>query len=217
MPYNRCTVIYNGIDTNRFAPPETRHPGAPVVACVSRLVDLKRHDVLLKAARRLVDDGIAFRVRIVGDGPARAGIEAMIADLALGDVVELTGARADVDQILKDSDIFALPSSTEGLPMTIIEAMACQMPIVATRVGGIPELVDDGKNGILAPVGDVDALSAALRAVISDTEQRSAMGKMGRDLALQKFDIAVNTCAHEQLYVELLARKGIAVPGLLSA
>jgi len=206
VPRNRVTTIYNGINMSKFRPAA---PGTdtPNLICVARLSREKAHAVLLDAARRLLADGVKFRLRIVGDGPIRSALEQQRARLGIEETVEMLGARDDVPALLRNADLFVLPSSTEGLPMTIIEAMASALPVVATRVGGVPELVKPGVNGLLVPPQDPDALASALRKLIEDSRLRHDMGAAGRRFAEENFDIRVTAQKHENLFIELLQKK----------
>ncbi len=211
LPAERSTVIYNGVDTNSFRPSSERLEGPPVIIVVARLDPLKRHDLLLRAARRLRDEGLRFRVRVVGDGPARMEIERRVAELGLREVVELLGHREDIPELLRSSHLFALPSDSEGLPMTIIEAMACGLPVVATRVGGIPELIEPETNGFLIDAGDESALAACLHRLITDEELLERMSVEARRIAVARFDIDAAAEAHASLYIETLKSRNIPI------
>lgn len=209
LPGSRVCVIRNGIDTGRYTPAPPRHTDAPTLICVARLSREKRHLMLLSAAHRLMNDGLRFRLRIVGDGPMRQHIAQRTETLALQSVIEMLGERNDVPHLLRQADVFVLSSATEGLPMTIIEAMACGLPVVATRVGGVPELVVSGANGLLVPPEDTEALAGALRKLIENAQLRRTMGAAGRKLAVEQFDIRQTARQHEQLFTRLLQQKGI--------
>jgi sugar transferase (PEP-CTERM/EpsH1 system associated) len=208
LPAKRSSVIYNGADMERFRPADPpRHPGKAALICVARLSPEKRHDVLLAAVRRLLDSGLALDLSVVGDGPTRPALEKQIAQLRLEGAVRLLGMRDDVAELLQEADLFTMPSATEGMPITVIEAMACALPIVATAVGGLPELVKEGENGFLVPVGDADALAQALGRLIKDRDLLRRIGAANRRVAEEKFDIADTARNYEELYLRLLEAK----------
>ena len=180
-------VIRNGVDLGR---PRRRHaPGrGPVtVLAVGRLRHPKDFPTLVRAAAA-VPPG-ALRVLVAGDGPERAALESDIARLGLAGTVELLGERTDVPELLARSDVFALSSRSEGLPMSVLEAMAAELPVVASRVGGVGELVRDGATGTLVPPGDSAALAHALAQLAADPELRARMGAAGRRRAEEEFGL----------------------------
>lgn len=190
VPPGKVVQIYNGVDHERFAPgpvPARLAPagflpeGALVIGTVGRLAGVKDQASLLEAFQRLVSRHPApLRLVIAGDGPLRPSLEAQARKLGIASQVWITGDRNDVPEILRLFDLFALPSLGEGISNTILEAMASGLPIVATRVGGNPELVTEGENGLLVPSGDPAALAAALARLLGDPALRVAMGKAGR-------------------------------------
>jgi glycosyltransferase involved in cell wall biosynthesis len=165
-PAQKLVRIHNGMEPG----PQAKGSGEPRVVMVARLAPPKEPQILVDAVRRLGRG----RAVIVGDGPLRP------------DGGELLGRRDDVPEILAGADIFALPTRWEGLPLSIIEAMHAGLPVVATRVGGIPELVEDGRTGFLVPRGDVAAFAEALGKLL-DPELRRKMGEAGRDRARRLF------------------------------
>jgi glycosyltransferase involved in cell wall biosynthesis len=191
----RSVVIYNGIDVEAF-PRVSRNGGPPRILSVGRLKAPKDFVTFVEALR-LLPRG-AFSAAIAGDGPDR--------ELLVGDaLVELVGERDDVPQHLRAADVFVLSTRAEGLPISIIEAMAAGVPVVATRVGGVPELVVEGETGLLVPPGDPRALADALRRLIGDPELRLKLGSAGRQRAEELFDLPTFRQAHLELYERLLA------------
>jgi glycosyltransferase involved in cell wall biosynthesis len=192
----RAVVIHNGIDVRAFA---LAHPngGPPQILSVGRLKAPKDF-VTLARALELLPRG-AFRALVAGDGPDRELIPAAAP-------LELLGERDDVPDLLAAADVFVLSSRSEGLPISILEAMAAGLPVVATRVGGVPELVVDGETGLLVPPGDARALAAALRTLLGDRELRLRLGAAGRARAEREFDLPAFRQAHLDLYERLLAR-----------
>ncbi len=164
--WDEVAVVRCGIDLEAFAPRASRPVGSPpLVVVTARLAAEKGHLVLLDALRRLADEGMAVHARIIGDGPLRGEIDDAITRLGLDDVVELTGALppAEVAAALREADVFCLPTFAEGLPVSLMEAMAVGVPVVTTYISGIPELVVDGETGWVVPAGSTEALSGALR------------------------------------------------------
>jgi len=191
---SRTVVIPNGVSLDR---PRRRHADAraPVeLLAVGRLQEPKDFVTLVRAARRL--SGV--RVRIAGDGPDRPALEAELA--RLGAAVELLGERDDVPALLARSDVFVLPSRSEGMPMSVLEAMAAELPVVASAVGGVPELVSDGETGALVPPGDPEALAAALAPLVADAGMRARLGRAGRERVQREFGLDACRRAHLEVY-----------------
>ncbi len=208
---DRTTVIYNGIDLSRFQPRDGHADASQtmVVGCVGRLSEEKRHELLFEAIAGLKREDVDVRLQVVGDGPRRQHLEAAAARLDIEEEVEFLGMRDDVPALLRRMDVFALTSSTEGLPLSVIEAMACALPVVATRVGGLPELVEDSVSGLLVPVEDAAAIANALCRLAQEPGLRARMGKAGRLSAVERFSLAACAAQHENLYVELLQENGV--------
>ncbi len=204
----RSSVLYNGIDTSRFAPRKQKTSKLPVkIGCVGRLSKEKRHDILLEALSQIQTSRRPGLV-LVGDGPTRQSLENQIQDSDLAKDVRLLGTCHNVPSILKDFDIFVLASDTEGLPVALLEAMATGLPVIATRVGGVPELVEDGVNGFLVPPGDPGELASAIEKLVCDAELRQRMGAAGRQKAVRQFSIQTAARKHEELYRALLDNHG---------
>jgi glycosyltransferase involved in cell wall biosynthesis len=149
---------------------------------------------------------------IVGEGPDRPRLEQEIRALGVTERVRLVGERYDVPQLLAEADVFALSSASEGMPVSVLEAMAAGLPVVSSRVGGVPELVVDGETGILVRPGDASALAAALSSLIADPAERRRLGAAGRARAEERFDLEPFRRAHVELYSRELARRGLPVP-----
>jgi glycosyltransferase involved in cell wall biosynthesis len=175
----------------------------PRVVSVGRLKEPKDFVGLVRALS-LAD--VPYRAAIVGEGPDRPVIEQAIRAHALAEHVELLGERDDVAGQLAQSDVFVLASRSEGLPLSVLEAMAAGLPVVASAVGGVPELVVSGETGLLVPPGDIDALADAVRKLLADVLLRRAMGDAGRARAQQLFDLPGFRAAHVRFYREALAR-----------
>jgi glycosyltransferase involved in cell wall biosynthesis len=154
----------------------------------------------------------------VGDGPDRPQLAAEIRRLELEDSVELAGERSDVPELLAASDVFVLSSRSEGLPVSVLEAMAAELPVVASAVGGLAELIENGVTGVLVPAGDERALAEALGRLVKDPGRRRSLGAAGRARAEAEFDLAAFRRAHLDLYHRRLELAGaVAEPPVESA
>ena len=146
---------------------------------------------------------------MVGDGPDRPEVEAEIRALEISDAVELAGYARDVPDLLAAADVFVLSSRSEGAPFSILEAMAAGLPVVATDVGGVGELVADGETGLLVPAGDPARLAEALRSLLADAALRRRLGAAGLARARERFDLRALRDPHLDLYARELARRGV--------
>jgi colanic acid/amylovoran biosynthesis glycosyltransferase len=181
----RFTVVRGGVDASQWqrdgATPDAGS-GRLEILNVGRLAPVKGQALLIDAIARLRDEGLDAHARIVGDGPEREALEHRIDELGLRDAVELTGpvGQDRIRELYAQADVFCLPSFREGLPFVLIEALAMELGVVATRIMGIPELVDDGESGLLVAPGRVDELADALTNLARDPERRRALGAAGR-------------------------------------
>jgi len=178
----------------------------PWLGIVARLFPGKNHLALLEALRAVRRRFPATCLAIVGDGPDRRGIEDAIGRLDLKEAVAMLGERRDIPGILAALDLFVLPSDTEGMPMTLLEAMAARLPVVATCVGGVPEVVLDGQTGLLVPPRSPEALSAAIETVLSDPVMAELLGQAGRQRAEDLFDLRRTVSRYEETYLTVLGR-----------
>jgi glycosyltransferase involved in cell wall biosynthesis len=201
---DRTVVQHNAVPL----PPLRERPERtqPVILSVGRLKAPKDFSTLLRALAQL-EPG-AFTVRIVGDGPEREALEEEAHSLGLADV-QFLGERNDVPAQIDDADVFALASRSEGLPVSVLEAMAAGLPVVASAVGGVPELLDEG-TGRLVPPGDPAALAEALQGVLADPGLRSRLGRAARARVEERFDLESWGLAHLNLYARELERAGLA-------
>jgi glycosyltransferase involved in cell wall biosynthesis len=173
---------------------------------VARLDALKDHPTAIRTLRRIADAGLPARLLLVGEGPERSLIESEIARLELGSQVSLLGLRHDVARLLCAADIFLLTSISEGIPVTVLEAMAMRIPVVATDVGGLREIVLDGQTGFLCPAKDDAALAAAVARLGRDARLRSRMGQLASSRVDELFTQEQMHAAYEHVYRELLPR-----------
>jgi glycosyltransferase involved in cell wall biosynthesis len=200
----RTVVIPSAVDA--VAAPLARHEGEPPqILAVGRLAAPKDPVTLVRA---LAEVDAPFTARIVGDGPDRPAVEAEIRAAGLAGAIELAGERRDVPQLLAGADVFVLSTQSEGAPLSILEAMAAGLPVVAAAVGGVPELIEHGGTGLLVPPADPAALAAALERLLRDAGLRRALGAAGRARVRARFDIVTLRDAHLALYARELARAG---------
>ena len=202
-------VVHNGVDSSRARVAEA-HSGTPRLVTVGRLQAPKDALTLVRALAAV--QGSPFELLVVGDGPDRPSIEEEVRRLGLERAVELVGQRDDVPELLATADLFVLSSRSEGLPLSILEAMAAGLPVVASGVGGIPEVVVDGETGLLVPPGDPQRLAAAVEQLLVNASLRRRFGEAGRRRVAEHFDLASTHRAHLNLYRRVLARSGLPVP-----
>jgi len=179
----RLHWIANGLDADRWtAPDRTDRDGPPLVACVGRFSPVKRQADLVAAAALLRDRGVAARFLLAGIGPTMPSVWDDVRRLDLEDEVRLLGdlSTPEVAALLEDADVACLPSSQEGMPGAVMEAMASGLPVVGTDVNGIADLVRDGETGLIVPVGDRVALADALERLVRDAALRRRLGEAGR-------------------------------------
>jgi colanic acid/amylovoran biosynthesis glycosyltransferase len=193
-------VIHTGIDVGAFKPAVRTPDGALAILCIGTLHEVKGQAFLIDACRRLRDSGVPFVCRLVGEGPDREALARRIRDAGLGDMVHLMGPRTreEIRGLLAQSDVLVAPSvptadgRREGIPVVLMEAMGCGLPVVASRISGIPELVSDGESGFLVPPRDAAGIAEALGRLHADPGLRSALGAAGRQTVEQRFDMATN-------------------------
>jgi glycosyltransferase involved in cell wall biosynthesis len=196
-------VIHNGVPD---LPPTRGAPLAsgPLVGSLGRLDEQKGYDVLVRALAAL--PGVT--AVLVGDGPERSRLERLAGDVGVGDRLVVTGWKEDARAYLSSFDVFVLPSRYEAFPLSILEAMLAELPVVASDVGGVSEAVVDGQTGLLVPVEDPEALAGAIRAAL-EPATRERLGRRGRERALARFSVSAMVDAYEALYDEV---RGGAAP-----
>jgi glycosyltransferase involved in cell wall biosynthesis len=190
IPRARIHVIPSGVDVEQFRP-----ASADAVAtsrwmvCVARHVRVKNLDLLLRACALLRDRGVQFQCAMVGGGVLRAELQATRDSLNLDRLVEMTGEATEREVLSwwQRAAVGVLTSDSEGMPVSLMEAAACGVPVVATSVGGVPELVDDGTTGYLVPRGDAEGLADKLGRLLENSDVRSTMGADARRRAQQRF------------------------------
>jgi sugar transferase (PEP-CTERM/EpsH1 system associated) len=198
--------IWNGIDLQRF---QFRGPAdAPTAISVARLSSEKDFPTLLRAAALAVREVPEFRLLLVGDGAERNRLEQLVRELNLAYHVQLLGERRDIPELLAQSAFFVSSSLTEGVSLTLLEAMAVGLPVLATNVGGNPEVVADGETGRLVAAADPAALAAGIVRMCRERGEGLAMGSRGRRRVEEHFDVRTMMQQYEHLYDELLEAAG---------
>lgn len=180
----------------------------PIVASVGRLIEIKRVRQLIEACAALRATGMRLSLVLAGDGDQRAALERAAREAGLAGSVFFLGWRRDLAQVYADVDVFALASRSEGTPVAVMEAMAAGCAVVASRVGGVPDLVDDQRTGLLVSPENPAALRDALGALLSDPARRAALGAQGQVAARERFDVAHTTRVLLDFYLQRLAEEG---------
>ena len=190
IPPNKIEVIHCGIDTDFFKPGKNENK-ENIILTVARLHPVKGLEYAIKACALLKQKGYKFKYLIVGEGSERPKLENLIRNLKLENNVFLEGARTkeEVIKYYQKAKIFILPSITEGLPVSLMEAMACELPVIATKVCGVPELVEDGINGYLTPPKDVQQLAQKMEILLNNPELCRRFGKQGRKKVEVEFNL----------------------------
>jgi glycosyltransferase involved in cell wall biosynthesis len=209
VPETRLTTIPNGVDTDYFQPAASPDAGPPRVLSVARMVPDKDHETLLTAFRLTARAIPAAELWLVGDGPGLAEVQEQARQLGLSHRVRFLPSREDLRPLLHQASLLVLSSKTEALPNVILEAMAAGLPVVATGVGGVPELVVPGLTGWLVNPGDALGLAAAMGQVLVDPDTRQAFGRAGRRRAQQEFSLESMTRRYEAVLDRLLVQAGL--------
>ena len=215
LPESRVEVIYNGVDLKALSKPTL---GAReriraefgysandfVVVQVARLHELKDHQTALKAVDEARHKIPGLRLLLAGDGDQRSAIEQTIRERGLEQTVTLAGTRKDIADLLSASDVFLMSSISEGIPLTVIEAMAARRPVVSTAVGGLPELIEHGVSGMLAPSGDASSLAASLVQLYQNADLRNQMADVAATRAQEKFSLQGMLNSYRDVYYDVL-------------
>lgn len=212
---SKVEVIYNAVDWEQLQATVERDElrasvdvpaDVPLLTIIARLTEQKGHRILLDALAR--PDLAHAHLLVVGDGPLREALERQALNLGLSARVRFVGARRDLGNILAATDVFVMPSFWEGLPLAMVLAMGAGLPVVATRVAGIPEVVQDGVTGLLVPPGDSSELGAALSRVVNNDTTRVLLGQAARTFVRPRFGVDGYVNAITGLYDRLLTAKG---------
>ncbi len=216
-PRDKLEYLPNGVDLDRFKSPVRGKQeimaefgwaaGDALVVCVGRLVREKNYPLLVDSIASVRERIPTVRCLIAGEGKLRGEIAARIGDLDVGETVKLAGTRSDISDLLHASDVFVLPSTREGFPVSLIEAMACSKAIVASDVGGVPDAIAGGENGILVPPGDARALSAAVEKLLVDRQLAERLGRAALATAAERFSLQHVVRRTKEIYFDLHTRK----------
>lgn len=221
VPRERISQTYNGVDTEHFRPADTRLPipGCPfgaidewLIGWVGRMEGVKDPLNLARAFIRASERSDRLRLVLVGDGALRADLENVFKTAGLLDRVWFAGERKDVADIMRGLDCFTLPSIAEGISNTILEAMASRLPVVATRVGGNPELIESGMTGVLVPRASSDALADALLHYFNHRATARRHAKAARQLVENRFSLSRMVHDYSSLYERTLGAAGVPLP-----
>lgn len=201
--WDRLKIIHCGVTPANYRKAETQAPG-PRVLFVGRLAAVKGAPLLLRAFAAQAGHHPGARLAIVGDGPDRAALEAEARALGLADRVDFLGYQPQgaVAQELSRSDMLVLPSFAEGVPVVLMEAMAATLPVIASRVAGVPELVEDGVSGFVTPPGDLATLTDRLGRLLADADLRARMGAAGRAKVVAEFDVGTEAAKLARAFAE---------------
>ena len=201
-------VVPNGVpvpqgDGSRVREELGLEPDELLIVAVGNLYSVKGHATLIRALRRIAEQrpALAWRAAIAGRGEEEEALTALIAESGLLGKIHLLGYRADIADILAAGNLFVMPSLSEGLPLALLEAMFASKPVIASHVGGIPEVVRSGEEALLVPPGDPDALADALDSALCDSDLRARLASAARDRAQTRYTVQAMTDAYEELYV----------------
>jgi glycosyltransferase involved in cell wall biosynthesis len=222
IPPDRVVSIPTGVDVERFSPDVSGDPvraefsvgrEEPLVSVIGVLRSWKRHDVFLEAVRLLREGGSPVRGLVVGEGPQRERIAGGIAGKDLARAVRMTGYRQDIPEIVAASDVIVLPSDRfEGVPQVILQSLAMGRAVVASPIGGVPEVVHHEKTGLLCPAGDPSAYADAIARLLAEPELRERLGATGRELVLSRYSSTAMCDRTEGFYDMLASAKKIRRP-----
>lgn len=214
---SRATTVLNGTPVERFAPSEGRRhvarerlgmqPDELLIGAVGRLVDLKNHKLLIEAMPVLLQQYPNVRLAVIGGGPLEAQLKAQVESLGLVGKVQILGQRTDVADLTPGFDIFAMPSLTEGLSIALLEACATRLAIVATEVGGNPEIIENGRTGLLVPPADGAALQAALGELLGNAERRERMAQAACDWVRRHASLDSLCDAYDRFYEQSITHR----------
>jgi glycosyltransferase involved in cell wall biosynthesis len=207
LPPAKVHLIRNGVDVERFRPLDPAaaraalglEPAAPVAGILAALRPEKNHELFLEAARQVSGDLPQARFLVIGDGPERARLERLAAELGLAQAVRFLGNRPDVPEVLAALDVVVLCSHVEASPVSVLEALACERPVVATNVGSVAESVHPGRSGYLVPPGDAAGLASHLRRLLRHPEERWALGQAGRNWVVRQASVEQMVQGYEEL------------------
>lgn len=201
-PHTRSSVsvIPNGVDLRRFKPPASRQRSNARIIYVGRLIANKGPDIALSAFREVHREMSDATLLMVGDGPMRKRLENYARSNHITHSVEFLGLREDVADLMRQSEVFVRPSFVEGMPLTVLEAMACGLPVVASNVGGVSEIVQNGETGLVVPPGSVASVASALLRLLGDETLSRKMGEAGRTRVMKRHSWEAATAATYEVF-----------------
>jgi glycosyltransferase involved in cell wall biosynthesis len=206
IPAERLQQISNGVDPALFtvrAGPRTA--GKKLITFIGRLDGFKGVEHLLEAFRRVIESGVDASLKLIGNGPAEGNLRSLAASLKIQDKVSFRGREENVLKDLSETDVFVLPSLAEGMSNVLLEAMSCGLPVVATGVGGALDMIRHGRNGILVPPGDPEALRDAMVYLLGNESAAISLGKEARKTVEERFTLSGAVDCYRRLYGELNA------------
>lgn len=213
VPKQRIRIIPNGHEAARFQQPMDRDavraslglgPDDRLALFVGRLVDTKRVCDLVEAVRQLGDARGRLRVGLVGDGPCRPDLERQVLQAGLGDIVQFMGMRGDVPELLRSADLFVFPSEIEGLPNAVIEAALAGLPIVGADIGGVRDVIENEREGLIVPPRDPAAMAAAMQRYLQDPALAGLHGQAAHNRAAQAYAVENTLAKIYELYDQVL-------------
>lgn len=203
IPTRKILVIINGINIERFSDAAREEDCGPIrIGIIARLAPVKDIATLMRAMVEVLRCHPEVVLAIIGDGPERMALEALVVELGIGTSVEFHGFRRDIPAVLREIDVFTLSSLSEGTSITLLEAMAAGKPVVVTNVGGNPAIVKDGENGFLVPPANPAKMAEALVALIENSELRQQMKTANMSLVAQHYGVRTMTEQYQLLYRE---------------
>ncbi len=216
IPEKKITVVYNGLDPQIFRGKEHIDPGwrkragiaedVPLVSIVGRLHQVKGHRYFLKAAAELLKNRKDIHFLVVGSGPEREALEELTNDLGISEYVTFTGFISNVSEVMPDLNLLVVPSLWEGFGLTALEAMAVGVPVVATSVGGLPEIVEHGTTGLLVPPADEEALAKCILWVLEHPQESKEMALAAKAVVEEKFSAAAMARKTEAVYQKIMEK-----------
>jgi glycosyltransferase involved in cell wall biosynthesis len=207
LPGHHAEVIYAGVETGSQPPAEVTPGGTLKLGVLARLIPLKNVESVINATARLAAMGIEVRTEIAGSGLSESSLRELVSGLGVADRVRFLGWRTDVDELLASWDLLVVPSLEEGFGLSALEAMAAARPVVASRAGGLSEIVVDGVTGRLVPSGDTDALVRSIAELAKDRRRMALMGNEGWERARTHFSVELMAQRATELYDRLLDRR----------
>ncbi len=217
FPKEKILVICNGVDTERFFPAKDRlftrqalgyKKDDIVIGTAGRFMPVKNQALLIRGFALASKKMANLKLMLVGDGPLKSKLQTLVSDLGMEAQVLFAGRRADMPEVMNTMDLFVLPSLSEGMSNTILEAMSCALPVIATDVGGNPELVRQERTGLLFPSEDPEALAQAIHEMVLFPENRIQYGKAGRTLVEEEYSLKRMVSRYDALYQDVCAAKG---------